>query len=455
MGEVVTASRPIAALLDGVRSQAGAAPLDFVAVKLVTGLFGDGTVAARLWAFAAGCMAIPLGYAAAIHIFRSRTAGLIAAGLIAISPFLIVYSREARFYSMSVAAALFVLFAHQIARRHHPAKGAWILYSFAVVVATLTHYYLVLIPAFLLGASLIEHAWHRTSCMGRRSVAEMLALGAAVIAVAPWLTFALPSQLDRRFPWTLPDFTLEAWGDLIGFLTTGSALVDLGTAVAASALVSLAVVAITWQGRHILPGAVALCALSVVPVAWFLAARSGYQVSPRQVILVLPLLLVLAAGGFARVSLLVRPRAARVGLGFLAGIAWIVLMWGPIAATATVSGAPAEDWPAASEFVIATHCPGGTVYSNVPSGYLYGIAYYERALLPFVILIDYPDRKIQDAISDLHLGERDTVVVLTYIGGEYAPGWQGLWALSAYFRDRNWTEHRFGSQLYVYSKTEC
>ena len=450
MGEVLTAARPIPELLDSVRSQAGAAPADFIGVKLVTSLFGDGTVAARLWAFAAGCAAIPLGYAAAVGIFRSRTAGLLAAGLICTSPFLIVFSREARFYSMSVAAALFVLVSHQVARQHHPATRTWILYAVAVVVAVLTHYYLALIPAFVFGATVLQQVKHRSPDTRQRVLAETLALGAAGMLLAPWLAFALPTQLGRSFPYTVPDFTLEWMGNLLGFATTRRSLDDPSTAFAVSSLLVLSVVAASWHRRGLVAAAIGLCALSIVPVAWFLAARAGYQITPRHVILVLPLIFVLAAGGVARV-LKGFPTKAAGGILAAVSVAWLALMLSPLADSLTVSGSTMEDWPAATQFVRSGYCPGGVVFTNLSPG----IAYYDRSLLPVVRLIDHPSRTLQDALSDLHPGKRDTVVVLAYIGGQFAPNWQGLGALRAYMRNDGWTETQFGSQLYVYSQIRC
>lgn len=73
-------------------------PLHFVLLKLWTGLFGTGAIAARSLSTAASVACIPLTYQLGRRL-GSASAGLLAAGLMAASPVQIYFADEARAYA--------------------------------------------------------------------------------------------------------------------------------------------------------------------------------------------------------------------------------------------------------------------------------------------------------------------------------------------------------------------
>ena len=87
-------------------------PLYFVVAWLWTHVFGTGTAGLRSLSAIIGTATVPLVYLAGREMV-SRRASLVAAGLIALSPFMIWYSQEAREYGLLAAlcAASLIFFA--------------------------------------------------------------------------------------------------------------------------------------------------------------------------------------------------------------------------------------------------------------------------------------------------------------------------------------------------------
>ena len=89
--------------------------------------FGDGPVALRLPAFAAGVMVPPAVYVAGRSV-HGRDVGLVAAALAAASPALVLFSANARGYSLVVLAFLaLVPPAATLRRRSSPV--AWLVFA--------------------------------------------------------------------------------------------------------------------------------------------------------------------------------------------------------------------------------------------------------------------------------------------------------------------------------------
>ncbi|HET9878459.1 MAG TPA: glycosyltransferase family 39 protein [Candidatus Limnocylindria bacterium] len=458
IGEAVTASLPMPQLLASVRSQAGAAPLDFLGVKVVTAVLGPGTTPARLWAFGMGVAAIPLAYAAASRLASSRVAGIATAICVSLSPFLILYSREARFYAMSVAGALLVILVHQWANERPARNARWLAYGAAVAAAILTHYYLGFVAVALGIADVI--AWRMASHRRRRRMIvcrELLAGGIALLVAGPWLISALPFQLGRTFYWDVTGFSLDFWSGMVAMLGTASADPDVGGTAAVLVLLVAAVAGATWRPA---PSKLALGALGIVlvPLIWLLDSRSGYQVTSRQAILLLPILYLLAGVGLGLAWTRLRRRASPsvlTAIGGTAVIAFVVAMGGAIGSVMGRSGSASEDWPGAARFVAATRCAGSTVFTNLGSGAAFGVAYYEPDLAGAAQQVLQDGESFQDALGAQDPSRRDFAVVLAYAGGADSPNVRSLGAMRAWFIEGGWEERAFGSQLLVFHRDTC
>lgn len=151
-------------------------PLFFVLAWLASKL-GDPTVWIRLPSLLLGTATIPLVYLVGRRAM-SREAGMIAAGLLAVSPFSFYYGIEARPYAtlaFFVALSTYALL-RAVERRH---RGWWIAYALAATAAVYTHYTAIFVIAVQAGWSL----WRSRDDLR----APVLAILAGALLYAPWL----------------------------------------------------------------------------------------------------------------------------------------------------------------------------------------------------------------------------------------------------------------------------
>lgn len=189
-----------------------------------------------------------------------------------------------------------------------------------------------------------------------------------------------------------------------------------------------------------------------------LATRSGYQLSPRQVIALLPILAVLAGIGLSAVAAFaLRALSPTVVTGavLVFVVLWVAATIQPLQARLLRSGQSSEHWPGAARFTASALCPGARVLTNVGEGAVYGIGFYDPTLRPRArSLAVGPGESITEAVARDAV-PRDWVVPLAYAGGVDSPNVQGLGQLRHWFARMGWTERQFGDQLYVYFRVVC
>ena len=114
-------------------------------------LFGDTEWALRALSVLFGVFTVPLIYAVAQNLFRSRLAGLLAALLVAVSPLHIWYGQEVRMYTMltflCLLSSYFMLLAITV-QRPWAIPILWAAYTAANVAALYTHYFALFVLAF-------------------------------------------------------------------------------------------------------------------------------------------------------------------------------------------------------------------------------------------------------------------------------------------------------------------
>lgn len=119
-------------------------PLYYLLLHWWTSLFGNSETAVRLISAAVGAVSIPAAYAVARRIFNNRTA-IISALLLALSPFHINYSQEARGYSLMVLLALLSFYYFVRLVRNEGSHNS-IGYVISTVLLLYTHAYGVFLP---------------------------------------------------------------------------------------------------------------------------------------------------------------------------------------------------------------------------------------------------------------------------------------------------------------------
>ncbi len=288
--------------------QDGSPPLYYLVLHGWMNLFGDGPVALRSLSLLAALAMVPVAYWAGRSLFGSR-AGWMAAALAATSPYLGLFGREARMYTLLALLALVCVaaFLHAFAfgrRRWIPAfvvSQALILY---------THNWgLYLAAAAALAATIC--ALRRPDT--RRALIDVaLAFAAVALLYVPWVP-TLARQVEATgAPWSTVPVLREAVSAVGSVLGDERVLVALLVAGAVP-LVGLARQWHTGEGRSTI--ALAVLAGATIGLAWV-----GSQIepgwSPRYFGIFLAPLLLLAALGLSRAG----------GAGLVA-FGLIVLFW--------------------------------------------------------------------------------------------------------------------------------
>jgi len=186
LDELVTVSLlqlDFGSMLDAIPDSEATPYLYYVLAWLWAQVFGLGEVGLRSLSALVGAAIVPVTYGAGA-VLVSRRAGLVAAALVSVHPFLVWYAQEARSYSLlALLASCSVLFFGMALRAE--SKWPYLGWAIASALAVATHYF----AAFLV---LAEIAWLLARSPVRRVavLSTLLPLGALVAH--------LPLALDQR-----------------------------------------------------------------------------------------------------------------------------------------------------------------------------------------------------------------------------------------------------------------
>jgi uncharacterized membrane protein len=164
-------------------------PLYYVLAHLWVDAFGTSLSAIRALPAIFGILALPCVFWLALELFRSRATALVALGLFALSPVFVLYSQEAREYSLWTIVVALASVAFLRALRS-PSLLAWSAYALCLAVG------LYIYPLTALVAA--GHALYLLAATRLRLTppfrSYLLAAAAAAAAFVPWLLTMLHSQ---------------------------------------------------------------------------------------------------------------------------------------------------------------------------------------------------------------------------------------------------------------------
>ena len=152
-------------------------PLYFLLAWLTTKL-GSAPELVRLPSLIAGTVSIPLTYLVGARAL-SRPAGLIAAAVMALSPFMIFYSADGRGYAVAIALLLGSTLAMLAGARDGRARW-WVAYGTLSLLAMYTHY----TTAFVLVAQLLWLIWAHPKARAPALIANVC----AALLYLPWVS---------------------------------------------------------------------------------------------------------------------------------------------------------------------------------------------------------------------------------------------------------------------------
>lgn len=256
-------------------------PLFFVLAWLGAQV-GDPTVWVRMPSFLLGTAAVPLTYLLGLRTI-GRPGAAIGAAVLAVSPFAVRHSTDARPYAtlmfFAVLSTLLLLWAASSGRRL-----AWVLYVPAACALVYTHYF----GAFVL----LAHAgWALWVCRSRLR-APLVAFAAVGVGFLPWLpsfldqphsTSDLAAAVPLRLRWIadealglLPGTGFYPWREIPGRTVTLVLVAVVGLAVVAAALLLSARAS---ERRRPSDGVLLLAALAVTtPLGLLLFSAGGDNV---------------------------------------------------------------------------------------------------------------------------------------------------------------------------------
>jgi mannosyltransferase len=288
----------------------GSPPFYYLLLHVWMSVFGSSETATHALSLLFGVLCVPAGVWVAWSLF-GRRAGLIAAVLFAMNPFLTAYSQETRMYTfmsllgLLATAGLIHGFIYR-RRRYLP------LFVVCQVVMLYTHAWGIFFGVGA-GVALIP-VWAASD--DRRAVLRdaLLCFGAAAILYVPWLPTLLYQATHTGSPWdTAPNFgaPVQISRNLMGGDRATTALV-LGAAIGLAAL---------WaRNRRRSPEAMSMWVLIIIPIGTlgfgWIVSRFSPAWQYRYFAPVLGALLLLAAFGLARAK----------GIGLIA-LALTVIFW--------------------------------------------------------------------------------------------------------------------------------
>jgi mannosyltransferase len=178
----------VGGLLQSIHATETTPPLYFVCAWIWARLFGVGELGLRSFSALAGTALIPILYLCGRELV-SRRAGVMAAALAAVNPFMIWYSQEARAYMLLglLCGASFLFFARS---RRNPSPRNLALWAVCSALALLTHFF----AGFLIAPEAMALMW--------RSRRRASFVAAAVVAMVQLALIPLAlGDSARGFDW--------------------------------------------------------------------------------------------------------------------------------------------------------------------------------------------------------------------------------------------------------------
>ncbi|HXX93941.1 MAG TPA: glycosyltransferase family 39 protein, partial [Planctomycetota bacterium] len=233
-------------------------PLYFLLLHPWVKVAGDSEILLRLPSALLGVASLPLLYRLGRFLSGPRE-GLVAMALLAVAPFHVLYSQEARSYALLFYLCLLSLDLLAAVHREPTCRARWIALAAVTAAIVYTEYLGVF---FILGELALAAAWSR----GDRPFARrcLAAAGAALVLYLPWVPFAyghvtqvgrgfwLPKPVPAVLAMELSRMLVYPHGITAAMESAGSVAGAIGVAAAAGPAIGIAILglgAARWTRR--------------------------------------------------------------------------------------------------------------------------------------------------------------------------------------------------------------
>lgn len=163
-------------------------------LRILPTLFGVATIAAIYWLN---------------RVAFSRRAGLLAAALMAVSPFAVYLSQEGRHYTLpmfliTLALAALVQMQQDLTAQKPLRFGIWLSWSLINILGLYTHYFCILALIAQIFALTAWMLWQRHRTVLQHWFAWGLALAAIAVCYIPWLPTVISHFSRPETDWLIP-----------------------------------------------------------------------------------------------------------------------------------------------------------------------------------------------------------------------------------------------------------
>ena len=264
-------------------------------------LLGESEFVLRFLPALLGVLTIPVVYFVGKE-FKDQNVGLIAAALLAFSPFHIYYSQEARAYAPMLFFFSLALLFYVRANRSDEVRS-WALFGLFSAVSFWMHFYAI-VPI----AVLILHALVTRAGAIRHDIlsAKNTAIAVAVFAVASLPLLIVTASLFLARTSSAPTFGMQGLDVIYQTLFQVSGFNDL--IMAAFIVLFLIGVAVMWRDDR--NGAFFLIFMMSLPFVASLILSSRMPMIPRHLIFLLPVYFIGIASAYPALHALVRNKKA-------------------------------------------------------------------------------------------------------------------------------------------------
>jgi 4-amino-4-deoxy-L-arabinose transferase-like glycosyltransferase len=424
------AFQPLASLIHTFVEPGQNGPLYYLLLRPWLDLAGQSEFALRYFSLFFGLLAVPLIYQLGMRMFpRQRFLGLVAAMLVATSPYLIWYSQEGKMYALTVVLVLLSVERYWAAL----SRGGWQRWL-GYLLATSAAFYIHLIAALIVPAQVAMFFLFDRNRQSQSWKPWLVSTGILVLPYVPLLAWQLPLLL-------VPAQTGYAFLSLPNMLYSMYTNYSHGVVLeptwwVLSLYIGLPLAAMLWGKARGL-GATAigslLCWLLLPAVAFFLITLARPMYTARYLIFLLPALLLLLAAGLYVVWFRSR---------LLAALALIVLLTSNGWALSLQANTPLKaDFRGATAYLREHRKNGDLIIFQIPYG-RYSYDYYTT----------------QQASTQPSIGRHRMFLPITMGGGGKVPRWaEGLYTnagMGSEDLDRQMTELTMGTHVVWLVSTE-
>jgi Predicted membrane protein len=358
-------------------------------------LFGDSEFVLRFLPALLGVLTIPVVYLIGKE-FRNKNIGLIAAALLAFSPFHIFYSQEARAYAPMLFFFSLALLCYVKASRSDETRP-WVLFGLFSAVAFWMHFYAIVPVAVLILHALLTRAGEiRSDVRSARNL--VLSVVTFVVASLPLLIVTINLFLVRTA--SAPTFGIQGPGVVYQTLLQISGSSDW---ILIPFLI-LFLIGVTYTWREDRDGALLLILMMALPLAASLVLSSRMPMLPRYLIYLLPVYFIGVASAYPGLYALVRD-----GRAVYLAVAAAVLISTPFLATYYTTPQK-DDWRGFST-ELAGMTGEGDLVVVLPPYMAQPLDYYYSNATDRTLEIGATTRKDLEAIRDQYPDRRAFYVV--------------------------------------------